>query len=259
VALGKLAQSLAYGAKTLLVRGDFDACLALVQEASARLGIYLLNSINPFRVEGQKTIALEILEQLDWDVPDWLALPAGNLGNTAACGKALREAKDLGLFDRVPRIAAIQAEGASPFAQSFREHFATRHKVKAETVATAIKIGDPASYDRAVETIRFTNGVVASVTDTEILDAKAVIDGSGVGCEPASAASVAGVRKLVRDGVIAPSERAVAVLTGNVLKDPGALLRYHQEMTPAPQYANAPIEIEASIADVERIIGRISA
>ena len=256
VALGKLAQSLAYGAKTLLVRGDFDACLALVQEASARLGIYLLNSINPFRVEGQKTIALEILEQLDWDAPDWLALPAGNLGNTAAFGKALREARELGLIDRVPRIAAIQAEGASPFAQSFRERFATRHKMKAETVATAIKIGDPASYDRAVATIRFTNGVVTSVTDAEILDAKAVIDGSGVGCEPASAASVAGVRKLVRDGVIGASERVVSVLTGNVLKDPGALLRYHQEMTPPPMYANPPVEIDASLAEVERVLER---
>ena len=259
VALGKLAQSLAYGAKTLLVRGDFDACLTLVQEASGRLGIYLLNSINPFRVEGQKTIALEILEQLDWDAPDWLVLPAGNLGNTAAFGKALREAKELGLIGRVPRVAAIQAEGASPFAQSFREHFATRHTMKADTVATAIKIGDPASYERAVETIRYTNGVVTSVTDVEILDAKAVIDSSGVGCEPASAASVAGVRNLVRDGVIAPSERVVAVLTGNVLKDPGALLRYHQEMSPPPQYANAPIEIEPSIFEVERVIKRISA
>ena len=256
VALGKLAQSVAYGAKTLLVRGDFDACLSLVQQASERLGIYLLNSINPFRVEGQKTIALEVLEQLDWDAPDWLVLPAGNLGNTAAFGKALREARDLGLISRVPRIAAIQADGASPFAQSFREQFATRHKVKAETVATAIKIGDPASYDRAVETIRFTNGVVTSVSDAEILDAKAVIDGSGVGCEPASAASVAGVRKLVKDGVIDRSERVVAVLTGNVLKDPGALLRYHQETSPAPEFANPPIEIDATIDAVERVIDR---
>jgi len=183
VALGKLAQSLAYGARTLLVRGDFDACLSLVQEASERLGIYLLNSINPFRVEGQKTIAIEALDQLGWDAPDWLVLPAGNLGNTAAFGKALREVYELGLITRVPRIAAIQAEGASPFAQSFRHGFSTRPKVKAETIATAIKIGDPASFDRAVETIRYTNGVVTSVTDAEILDAKAVIDASGVGCE----------------------------------------------------------------------------
>ena len=254
VALGKLAQSLAYGARTLLVRGDFDVCLSLVQEASERLGIYLLNSINPFRVEGQKTIAIEALEQLGWDAPDWLVLPAGNLGNTAAFGKALREVYDLGLITRVPRIAAIQAEGASPFAQSFRDGFSTRPKVKADTVATAIKIGDPASFDRAVESIRFTNGVVAAVTDAEILDAKAVVDASGVGCEPASAASVAGVRRLVRDGVIRRTDRVVAVLTGHVLKDPGALLRYHQELSPPPEFANAPVEIEASIEAVERVL-----
>jgi threonine synthase len=255
VALGKLAQSLAYGARTLLVRGDFDACLALVQQASERLGIYLLNSINPFRVEGQKTIVLEALEQLGWNAPDWIVLPAGNLGNTAAFGKALREARDLGLIDRMPRIAAIQAEGASPFAQSYREQFATRYKVRAETVATAIRIGDPASYDRAVDTIRLTNGVVTSVTDAEILDAKAVVDGAGVGCEPASAASVAGVRALVRDGVIRPSDRVVAVLTGHVLKDPGALLRYHQEMSPPPELANPPVEIDPTIEAIERVLG----
>ena len=255
VALGKLAQSLAYGARTLMVRGDFDACLALVQEASTRLGIYLLNSINPFRVEGQKTIVLEMLEQLGWQAPDWIVLPAGNLGNTAAFGKALREAHALGLIDRVPRIAAVQAHGASPFAQSFREQFANRHRVKAETVATAIKIGDPASFDRAVDAIRFTNGVVTTASDEEIMDAKAVIDAAGVGCEPASAASVAGVRRLVREGVIQPSDRIVAVLTGHVLKDPGALLRYHQELSPAPQYANPPVEIDPTIDAIERVLG----
>ncbi len=166
VAIGKLAQSLAYGARTLLVRGDFDACLRLVQEASARLGVYLLNSINPFRVEGQKTIVLELLQQLGWDVPDWIALPAGNLGNTAAFGKALSEAMALGLIDRLPRLAAVQAAGAAPFARSFAEGFATRHTVKAQTVATAIKIGDPASWDRAVRAIRETDGVVTAVRIT---------------------------------------------------------------------------------------------
>jgi threonine synthase len=259
VALGKLAQSLAYGAKTLMVNGDFDQCLALAQAASERLGIYLLNSINPFRVEGQKTIALEALDQLGWDSPDWLVLPAGNLGNTAAFGKAVREAFDLGLISRVPRIAAIQAAGASPFAQSFRDGFGTRPRVKAETVATAIRIGDPASFDRAVEAIRFTNGVVTAVTDEAILDAKAVIDAAGVGCEPASAASVAGVRQLVRDGIIREADRVVAVLTGHVLKDPGALLRYHQEMSPSPQFANPPVEIEPSIDAVERVLGSAGA
>jgi threonine synthase len=237
-----------------MVRGDFDACLALVQEASTRLGIYLLNSINPFRLEGQKTIVFEILEQLGWDAPDWIVLPAGNLGNTAAFGKALREAQAFGLIDRVPRIAAIQAEGASPFAQSFRTQFATRYTVKAETIATAIKIGDPASFDRGVDAIRFTNGVVTSVSDDQIMDAKAVIDASGVGCEPASAASVAGVRRLVAEGVIGASDRVVAVLTGHVLKDPAALLRYHQELSPAPAHANPAIEIDATVEAVERVL-----
>jgi threonine synthase len=254
VALGKLAQSLAYGAHTLLVRGDFDDCLRLVEEASAKLGVYLLNSINPFLIEGQKTIVLELLQQLGWTAPDWIVLPAGNLGNTAAFGKALREAYAWGLISRIPRIAAVQAAGAAPFAQSFAEGFARRLTVKAETVATAIRIGDPASYERAVRAIQETNGVVLAVEDGEILEAKAAVDGCGVGCEPASAASVAGVRQLVRGGVIAPAERTVAVLTGHILKDPELLLRYHREMEPPPPGANRPIEIEADLREVERAL-----
>ena len=256
VALGKLSQSLAYGAKTLLVQGDFDACLRLVQEASKELGVYLLNSINPFRLEGQKTIVLELLQQLHWDVPDWIVLPAGNLGNTAAFGKALVEAKAVGLIDRLPRLAAVQAAGAAPFAQGFEEQFTRRHTVKAETLATAIKIGDPASWDRAVHSIRETNGVVTSVSDAEILEAKAVVDRAGVGCEPASAASVAGARRLRERGVIARDDRVVAVLTGHVLKDPAALLTYHQDTEPPPRYANRPIEIDASLSDVARVMGK---
>ncbi len=256
VALGKLAQSLAYGAKTLLVRGDFDACLRLVQQVADELGVYLLNSINPFRVEGQKTIVLELLQQCGWRVPDWIAFPAGNLGNTAAFGKALAEARVLGLIDRLPRLAAIQAAGAAPFALGFQEGFARRHRVTAETVATAIKIGDPASWDRAVRSIRETNGVVATVTDAEILEAKAIVDAAGVGCEPASAASVAGVKALRARGIIAPEADVVAVLTGHVLKDPGALLSYHRETEPAPAHANRPIEIEPTVAAVAAVFGR---
>src|SRR5207247_9534047 len=144
----KLAQALAYGARTLVVRGDFDACLALMREAAERLGVYVLNSINPFRIEGQKTIVLEMLQQLRWDPPAWIVVPAGNLGNTAAFGKALREAREWGLISRVPRLAAVQAAGAARFARSFREGFARRYRVRAETVATAIRIGAPASHDR---------------------------------------------------------------------------------------------------------------
>jgi threonine synthase len=254
IALGKLTQTLAYGARTLLVRGDFDACLTLARAASERLGIYLVNSINPWRVEGQKTIVLELLQQLRWDPPDWIALPAGNLGNTAAFGKALREAQAWGIIPRVPRLLAVQAEGAAPFWRSYTEDFAVQHSVRAETVATAIKIGAPASYERAVRAIRWTDGVVARVSDEEILAAKATIDAAGVGCEPASAASVAGVRLLVEQGTIAPSARVVAVLTGHVLKDPGVLQWFHQERTPPPRGANRPIEIEPTIEAVESIL-----
>jgi threonine synthase len=254
VSTGKLAQALAYGAKTLLVRGDFDDCLLLVEEASKQLGVYLLNSINPFRIEGQKTIVLELLQQLSWESPDWIIFPAGNLGNTAAFGKALREARAWGLIERLPRLAAVQAAGAAPFARSFAEGFVEQHRVKAATVATAIKIGNPASYERAVVAIRETNGLVLSVTDAELLEAKAAIDASGVGCEPASAVSLAGLRQLIGSGEVKPTDRVVAVLTGHILKDPDLLLRYHQEMDPAPPGANRPIEIEPELDEVERVL-----
>ncbi len=254
VALGKLSQTIAYGAQTLLVRGDFDDCLRLAREAADQLGVYLANSINPWRLEGQKTIIFDLLQQLRWQAPDWLVLPAGNLGNTAAFGAALREARRLGLIDRAPRLACVQAAGSAPFAASFDDRFTKRHVVRAETIATAIRIGDPASYDRAVRTIQETDGVVLSVTDHEILEAKAIIDASGIGCEPASAASVAGVRALVRDGTIAPNARVVALLTGHMLKDPEVMLHYHRAMDPAPQFANRSIEIDATLADIARVL-----
>lgn len=259
VALGKLTQSLAYGARTLLVRGDFDVCLRLVQEAADELGIYLLNSINPWRLEGQKTIVLELLQQLGWDAPEWIVLPAGNLGNTSAFGKALREAHALGLISRVPRLAAVQAAGAAPFARSFANGFRDRHVVDADTLATAIRIGNPASHDRAVRSIQYTNGVVISVSDDEIIAAKREIDAAGVGCEPASAASVAGARQLVRAGVIRPTDRVVTVLTGHVLKDPGILVRMHQDGDFPEAPANRPIEIEPSVSDVSRVLAQASA
>ncbi|HET7290904.1 MAG TPA: threonine synthase [Vicinamibacteria bacterium] len=251
VAAGKLAQSLAYGARTLLVRGDFDACLRLVREASERLGIALLNSINPWRIEGQKTIVLEILQQRGWDPPAWIAVPAGNLGNTSAFGKALREAKALGLIRRVPRLAAIQARGASPFHRGYRAGFRRRFAVKADTVATAIRIGDPASWERAVLAIRETRGVVEAVSDREILEAKAVVDAAGIGCEPASAAAVAGVRKLRRAGAIRAGESVVAVLTGHLLKDPQAVIDFHGG---GARRSNPPVEIAPSLTAVERIL-----
>ena len=241
VAAGKLAQPSPTG-PVLEVRGDFDAALRLVREASAELGLTLLNSVNPWRIEGQKTIVLEMLQQRGWEPPDWIVVPAGNLGNTAAFGKALLEARALGLISRLPRLAAVQAAGAAPFYRSFRSGFLRRYRVRAETVATAIRIGDPVSYERAVRAIQKTRGVVAAVSDREILAAKAVIDGAGIGCEPASAASLAGLRQLVRRGIVGRRDSVVAILTGNLLKDPLVVAR------------NAPIPITPRIADVERVL-----
>ena len=244
VSAGKLAQTVAYGARTLQIKGDFDDCLRLARDASEALGVYLVNSVNPFRIEGQKTIVFELLQQLGWQAPDWIALPAGNLGNTSAFGKALSEALEFGLIDRMPRLLAVQAAGAAPFAQAYADHFAQRISVRAETRATAIRIGDPASWDRAVRAIAATNGVVESVTDDEIFAAKAVIDRCGVGCEPASAASVAGVRALAARGVIRRDERVVAVLTGHLLKDPGGN---------APPNDTPPLTPDEALALLQRV------
>ncbi len=253
VAMGKLAQTLAYGARTLLVRGDFDRCLALLRAHAESLGVYLVNSVNPYRVAGQQSVAFEILQQLAWSPPDWIVLPAGNLGNTSAVGAALRAATAAGLIARTPRVAAVQAAGAAPFARAFREQFARRHAVAAETVATAIKIGDPASWERAERVVRETDGVVTDVDDGTLLEAKAAIDAAGLGCEPASAASVAGVRRLVQEGVIRPGDTVVAVLTGHVLKDPGLLLDYHRAGSTAPG-ANPPVEIDATPEALARAV-----
>jgi threonine synthase len=228
VAAGKLSQAIAYGAEIRQVAGDFDRAMADVERMCLDEGIYLLNSLNPFRILGQQSLAFELLQQFAWGVPDWIVLPAGNLGNTSALGMGLLRARQLGLIDRLPRIASVQAAGANPFYQSYLDGFTSLHPVKAQTIATAINIGDPVSYLRAKSVIQATNGLVAQVTDEEILQAKAVIDRVGIGCEPASAASVAGVRQLVSRGVIQPSERVVAVLTGNLLKDTDAIMLAHQ-------------------------------
>jgi threonine synthase len=247
ISAGKLAQTLAYGALCLQVRGDFDDAMRLVRDAAAELGIYLVNSINPFRIEGQKTIVWELLQDLQWNAPDWIVVPAGNLGNTSAFGKALREAHAAGWIESVPRIAAIQASGANPFFRSFTENFSTRHRVTAETIATAIRIGDPVSYDKAVDTIRFTNGVVSEVSDVEIMAAKTRIDRMGIGCEPASATTLAGLDKLRAAGVIGANERAACILTGNILKDPDAIMH-------SASLRERIVEIDPNVAEVARAL-----
>jgi len=243
VAAGKLAQTLAYGATALHVRGDFDAAMQLVREASDRLGIYLVNSINPFRIEGQKTIVWELLQDLEWRAPDWIVVPAGNLGNTSAFGKALREAFDAGWIAKMPRLASIQATGANPFYRSYRDGFSQRHRIAAETIASAIRIGDPVSHRKAVSAIELTNGVVEEVTDEALMQAKREIDEMGIGCEPASATTLAGVKKLRASGAMREGEQIVCVLTGNLLKDTDAIMRN----VPAERM----IEIDATIGAVE--------
>ncbi|HEX9982511.1 MAG TPA: threonine synthase [Thermoanaerobaculia bacterium] len=243
IASGKLAQTLAYGARCLQVRGDFDDAMRLVREACDRLGIYLVNSINPFRIEGQKTIVWELLQDLAWEAPDWIVVPAGNLGNTSAFGKAINEAHAAGWIERKPRIASIQAAGANPFFRSYSGDFSTRHRVSAETIASAIRIGDPVSYEKAVAAIRDTHGVVEEVTDGELMDAKRTIDGMGIGCEPASATTLAGVRKLRAAGIIKEGEQVVCVLTGHILKDPDANMR-----------PDGLVEIDATVEAVEKAI-----
>jgi threonine synthase len=234
ISYGKLAQALEYGARTLQVEANFDQILALVRNLAERIGIYLLNSINPFRIEGQKTIAIEMLDQRDWNPPDWIVLPGGNLGNTSAFGKALRELLEFGFIERLPRLAVIQAEGAAPF-HEFMQRGGEFHAVESpETLATAIRIGDPVSWPKALREVRETNGIVEKVSEQEIADAKAQIGRCGIGCEPASAATLAGIRKLTAKGVIGRQADVVAVLTGNVLKDPDYIYRYHTGQLKGP-------------------------
>ncbi|HLJ81625.1 MAG TPA: threonine synthase [Ktedonobacterales bacterium] len=219
VAGGKLAQTLAFGARLVEVDGDFDEAMRQMEAVASEMGIYLLNSINPYRLAGQRSIAYELLQQLDWQTPDWIVLPAGNLGNTTAIGAGLLHAHALGLIGRVPRIAAVQAVGANPFYRSFASGWSELQPVRAATRATAINIGAPVSVRRARAVIKATNGVVTEVSDEDIFAAKAVIDRAGIGCEPASAAALAGARRLVREGIIVRDSRVVLLLTGHILKD----------------------------------------
>ncbi len=260
IAYGKLAQALSYGATVLQVRGDFDAAMWLVQEASAELGLYLLNSVNPWRIEGQKSIIFELIQQRGWEPPDWIVLPAGNLGNTSAFGKALRELKSQALIDDLPRLASVQAEGANPFYSLWSEREESLTPMEPHTVASAIKIGNPVSWKKAIRSIEETDGVVEQVSDQEIMDAKAVVGRCGIGCEPASAASVAGARKLMDVGVIDPGDDVVCILTGNLLKDPGATVNYHTGVIEgvSPRFSNTPVVVNADLASVEEVLDNIS-
>lgn len=275
IAFGKLAQALDYGARTIQIEGDFDACMNLVKEAASKLDLYLMNSVNPFRIEGQKTIMYRVLEGLNWEVPDWIIVPGGNLGNSSAFGKAFAELKHLGLIDRVPRIAIINAAGANTLCKLVNEQCLRWNngawdqaridgywnKLRAEgyqarTVASAIEIGRPVNLPKALRTLDVLNGVVRQVTDDEILDAKARVGAHGYGCEPASGASVAGLEKLIREKIVAPSDRVVCILTGHALKDPAVTVDYHTGDGAAGRFANAPVKCAANVDAVARILDR---
>ncbi len=229
IAWGKLSQAMDYGAVTCQLKTDFDGCLRLLTEIVMESPIYLLNSVNPYRLEGQKTPAFEIAEAFDWNVPDHLIVPGGNLGNSSALGKGFREMVDLGVVARMPRISVIQAEGANPLVRSFaHSHGKTLEPVEAHTRATAIRIGNPASWRKATRVIQDSGGWCLDVTEAEIAIAKTEIGAEGLGCEPASAVTLAGLKKLRAEGKIASSETVVLVLTGHTLKDADYTIGFHR-------------------------------
>jgi threonine synthase len=229
IAWGKLSQAMDYGAMTCQLNTDFDGCLNVLTEVVRQAPIYLLNSVNPYRLEGQKTPAFEIAEAMDWNVPDHLIVPGGNLGNSSALGKGFKEMRELGLVSRMPKISVIQAAGANPLVRSMAaSRGATLEPVEAHTRATAIRIGNPASWRKAAKVIEETGGWCLDVTEAEIAIAKAEIGAEGLGCEPASAVTLAGMKKLRAQGVIRSGETVVLVLTGHTLKDADYTIDFHR-------------------------------
>ena len=235
IAWGKLSQAMDYGALTCQLRTDFDGCVNVLAEVVKRAPVYLLNSVNPYRLEGQKTPAFEIAEELDWDVPDHVIVPGGNLANCSALGKGFQEMLHLGLTTKLPRISVIQAQGANPLYLSMKENCGNSlHAVEAQTRATAIRIGNPASWRKAVRILRETGGFCEQVTEAEIALAKAEIGREGIGCEPASAVTLAGLKKLVKQGKVHSTESVVLLLTGTHVEG----LRLHHRLS-SPQLAEA--------------------
>lgn len=285
ISYGKLSQALDYGALTIQIAGDFDDAMLRVQQVSSQLGIYLVNSVNPFRLEGQKTIMFRVLEALRWNVPDWIVVPGGNLGNSSAFGKAFHELMQLGLIDRMPRLAVINAAGADtlyqlyerrglrwnsgrPDASIVNNYYAELDDAKrrASTIASAIEINRPVNLYKCLRALECCNGVVREVTDEQMLDAKAQVGANGLGCEPASAASVAGAKVLRSEGIIQPDERVVCILTGHQLKDPTATVAYHtanqdefnrvlgSRGVSRAAFANRAVQVENNLDDIVRAI-----
>jgi threonine synthase len=236
-----------YGALTLQVRTDFDGCVRVLAEVVKRAPVFLLNSVNPYRLEGQKTPAFEIAEELEWTVPDHIIVPGGNLANSSALGKGFAELQRLGFTDRLPRISVVQAEGANPLYRLFHDAAEQLVPVEANTRASAIRIGNPASWRKAARVIRESGGWCEQVSEAEIALAKAEIGAEGIGCEPASAVTLAGLKKLVGDGRIAPAESVVLFLTGHTLKDSDYTIHYHRgELLQPGEVGQLAAQIEAT-------------
>jgi len=271
IAFGKLSQGMDYGAQTIQIRGDFDDCMRQVQAVCTKLGLYLLNSLNPFRLEGQKTIMYRIIESLGWQAPDWVVVPGGNLGNSSAFGKAFYELKQLGLIGQIPRMAIINAAGADTLNHLVNtkklnwnggrvnqaiidQYYAdlTARNFSPHTCASAIEIARPVNLKKCLRAIDVCSGVVRAVTDEEICDAKAIVGRYGLGCEPASAATVAGLRQLRAEGIIGPDERVVCVLTGHPLKDPNVTVDYHKQRR--GKFSNPPVEAPNDLEQIVRLI-----
>jgi threonine synthase len=266
ISWGKLAQALDYGAITCQLRTDFDGCVRVLNEVVRNMPVYLLNSVNPYRLEGQKTAAIELLEQLAWQPPDHIVVPGGNLGNSSAIGKALLEMKELGLISRLPKLSVIQARGANPFYRTFHELSGKELiPMHAETLATAIRIGNPASWKKALRVIQATGGTVEQVSEVGMALAKSEIGSDGVGCEPASAVTLAGLKKLVQKGFVKNNESVVLILTGHVLKDPEFTLKFHrgelfagteheQEAQLLKPQQRSPLVLDANVEAVTRTL-----
>ena len=270
ISKGKLAQSIAYGAKVLEVKGDFDVAMAMVQALSKESNIYVVNSLNSFRLEGQKTIMFRMLDHLHWEVPDWIVFPGGNLGNTSAFGKAFIELYEYGWIKKKPRMAVIVADGAPTLSDLYNkyklrwnsgsinnsiidEYYSKVEQlgIKAKTRASAIEILKPVNLKKALRTLEFTDGVVTTVSDESIMDAMAMVSKNGFGCEPASAATVAGTKKLVDQGIIRADATVVGIATGHILKDTAAIVDYH--FNPKNQFANTPITVEPDVSKILRL------
>ena len=262
ISWGKLSQSLDYGALTCQLRTDFDGCVRILSELVKQKPVYLLNSVNPYRIEGQKTAAIELMEQLEWEPPDHIIVPGGNLGNSSAIGKALLEMRDLKLIDRLPKLSIIQAQGANPFYRTVKEFGGAKlESMNAHTQATAIQIGNPASWKKALRVLNATGGAVEEVSEVEIAESKAEIGADGIGCEPASAVTLAGLKKLRQSGFVKQNETVVLILTGHLLKDPDFTIKFHrgdlftgtpdeQQSAQTARLQRAPVVLDANLGAV---------